>query len=115
MQGRRQNSRHLCAEIITIRWTDNDGCTRSEVATLEDISARGACVQLEQSIPLETKVSLHNPKSEYTGTVKYCIYREFGYLLGIAFDDGYRWSKTDYQPSHLLELPLPDSEKPIPV
>jgi len=109
MKQRRENNRDMCAELLTVRWTDGDGRTRSEAATLEDISATGACLQLEHSILPETQVSLHYPKGKYQGKVKYCTYHDIGYLLGMAFDDGYRWSKTDFEPSHLLELPVKKS------
>ena len=104
MNKQREKNRNLCAEFITIRWTEDYGSNRSEVVSLEDISVTGACLQMEHSIPRETEVSLHHENGEYRGIVKYCTAEEIGYLLGIAFDDGYRWSKADFQPSHLLEL-----------
>ena len=106
MKLRRKNTRNLCAELLTIRWTDEAGRSRSEVATLEDISARGACIQLEHLIPPETKVCLDHPKGQYEGKVKYCSHQDAWYVLGVAFNDDYRWSKTDFEPSHLLELPV---------
>ena len=105
MKRRRENNRSLCAELLTIRWTDGDGSSRSEVVTLEDISATGACVQVEHVIPAETEVSLNYSGGQYLGKIKYCTYRDVAYFVGIAFDDGYRWSKEDFEPSHLLELP----------
>jgi hypothetical protein len=113
MKQRREKNRIMCAEVLTVRWAEDDGCCRSELATLEDITATGACLHLEYSIPPETKVSLHYEKGKYEGTVKYCTCRETGYVLGIAFDDNYRWSKTDFRPSHLLELrPKPVTSVP---
>src|SRR6185436_13951307 len=104
MKQRREHNRNLCAELLTIRWTDPDGRSRSELASLEDISATGACLQLELAIPLDTEISLHYSTGKYEGKVKYCTYEEIGFVLGMAFDDGYRWSKTDFQPGHLLEI-----------
>jgi hypothetical protein len=106
MRRRRENNRNLCAELLTVRWTDHEGCSRSELAALEDISAMGACLQLQDSIEPETVVSIHYPNGKYQGKVKYCTFQEIGYVVGIAFGAGYRWSKKDFQPSHLLELPL---------
>jgi hypothetical protein len=60
---------------------------------------------MEHPLPNETKVALHHSGGKYEGIVKYCICQETGYLLGLAFDDNYRWSRADFQPSHLLELP----------
>src|SRR5713226_2011609 len=111
MKQRREKKRNMCAELLTIRWSEDDGRSREEMVTLEDISATGACLHLEHSIQPETEVSLHYPRGKYQGKVKYCTSQEIGYVLGIAFDEGYRWSKADFQPSHLLELRLLHSEK----
>src|SRR5438105_2054878 len=107
MKQRRENKRNMCAELLAIRWTDEDGYGRTEMVSLEDISATGACLQLDHEIAPGTDVSLEHPKAKYEGKVKYCTYQEIGYVLGIAFNKGYRWSKTDFQPAHLLELRLP--------
>ena len=100
------DDRNLCAEFITVRWVDIDGTSHSEVATLEDISTTGACLLLEDSIRPGTEVSLHYPNGRYLGIVKYSTYEDIGYFHGVEFDADYRWSKSDFQPSHLLELPL---------
>jgi len=108
MDERRQASRNMCADFITISWTDEAGESRSDVAILDDISENGACIGLDCAIPVETKVSLDYPKGRYEGKIKYCRYFEIGYFLGVEFDDGYRWSKADFQPSYLLEVPVAD-------
>jgi PilZ domain len=104
MKDRRKNDRNMCAELLTVRWIE-EGRGRIEVAGLEDISPNGVCLQLENSIPVATPVSIYYQTGKYRGTVKYCTPNPIGYLIGIAFDKGYRWSKSDFEPSHLLELP----------
>jgi len=111
MKQRRESQRNMCAELVAIRWTDLDGCQRTEPATLEDISENGVCLHLEHLIEPDTEVSIVYPNGVFQGTVKYCTYEEIGYFLGVAFEEGYRWTKTDFQPSHLLELPLPNITK----
>ena len=109
MEDRRKNDRNMCADLIRVRWVE-EGHSCIEVATLEDISANGVCLQIENSIPVGTPVSIYYPTGKYRGKVKYCKFHPIGYLLGIAFDEGYQWSKSDFEPSHLLELPsLPDA------
>src|SRR5262245_8875881 len=103
MTDRRHDERNMCADLLTICWI-SEGHRRSALVSIEDISANGACLRLEHPIALETEVSLHHAKGKYLGKVKYCTYDEIGYLVGVGFDEGYRWSKTDFQPSHLLEL-----------
>jgi hypothetical protein len=104
MKQRRENDRNMCAELLTVRWTDENGDSRSEVATLEDISTTGACLHLELAISPDTEVSLHYPNGKFKGKVKYCTFLDIGYFLGIEFDKGCRWSKADFKPAHLLEL-----------
>ena len=105
-QHRRQKKRNMCAELITISWTGDDGHSRSEMGTMEDISATCACIYLDHPIPAETELSLHYPQGKYQGKIKYCASQKIGYLLGIEFDNGSRWSRLDFQPAHLLELRL---------
>jgi len=115
MEQRRENRRNMCADLLTLSWTDAQGRGQSEVATLDDISATGACLELEDAIPVGTSVRLHYPNGEYRGKIKYCTFEEIGYVIGVAFDEGYRWSKKDFEPSHLLELPLMPGKRTIPV
>jgi len=103
--NRRKAKRNLCAAIVSIHWTDDGGNKRTETATLEDISATGACLHLDYFIPREAKVSLYHPKGKYEGKIKYCAAQEPGYLLGIAFEPGNRWTRVDFQPPHLLDVP----------
>ncbi len=104
-KNERSDARNLCADLIKIVWTDEAGDKRKELAALEDISRRGACLQTEHPIAVGTAISILYPAGRYHGRIRYCIYQHTGYFLGIEFDPGYQWSKTDYMPSHLLELP----------
>ncbi len=93
----------LCADLVDLHWKDQNGKTRRVVANLEDISLSGACIQLEKPIPLGTKVRMTYPKGELFGCVRYCVYREIGYFLGVEFDGTSRWSLRQYRPQHLLD------------
>lgn len=103
MQERRVEPRMLCADLVDVEWKDKGGKTRRTVANLEDISLSGACLQVDGPIPLLTTVQIAYPSGELSGRVKYCIYREIGYFLGIEFDQGSRWSQQSYTPQHLLD------------
>ena len=70
---------------------------------LEDISLSGACVQVDVPIPLGTPVSISYGKGDLVGFVKYCVFREIGYFLGIEFNAGSRWSQREFKPQHLLD------------
>ncbi len=93
----------LCADLVDLQWKDKSGRTRRSIANLEDISVSGACLQVERPIPLETVLRMNYPKGELVGRVKYCVFREIGYFLGIEFDEGVRWTERDFRPQHMLD------------
>jgi hypothetical protein len=105
MLRERSESRMLCADLVDIRWKDKTGRGRKATALLEDISASGACVQLEGPIPQNTVVKICHPKGELEGTVRYCVYREIGYFVGLQFVEDSKWSRKQYQPEHMLDMP----------
>ena len=103
MIERRTEPRMLCADLVDVRWKDKAGKSKRAVANLEDISASGVCLQMDEQIPLETEVKINYPKGELTGVVRYCIFREIGYFLGLEFPPGHRWTQQDYKPMHMLD------------
>ena len=103
MLEKRNQIRMLCAELIEIHYRDRTGRTRRLIANLEDISLSGACVQLDLPLPQNTAVRMLHPKGELKGIVRYCVYREIGYFLGIEFLEGSRWSLRQFRPAHLLD------------
>jgi len=102
----RKDDRNLCAELVKIVYKDAKGRRRSELVALEDISANGACLQVEEPISPDTSLSILYPEGRYHGRVRYCTFQQTGYFVGIEFDPGYRWSKEQFNPAHLLELQL---------
>jgi hypothetical protein len=103
MRERRIEPRMLCADLVEIQWRDQTGRRRRAMANLEDISLSGACLQVERPIPLGSAVRLSYPSGELAGAVKYCIFREIGYFLGVEFEPGTRWSPRSFRPQHLLD------------
>jgi hypothetical protein len=73
------------------------------MANLEDISGSGACLQLESAIPVHTQVTMTYGSGQLAGHVRYCVYREIGYFLGIKFADGVKWKRRQYRPQHLFD------------
>ena len=94
----------LCADLVDVSWRDAAGKTKRAQAVLEDISASGACLQLETPVPLGAVLHWRSPKKDFAGVVRYCVYREIGYFAGVQFDPASRWSKAKYRPQHLLDL-----------
>ena len=103
MQERRLEARLLCADLIDIYWTDKSGHNRTAVANLEDISISGACLQLDVPVPSATMVRIAHPKAELEGRVRYCVFRDIGYFLGVQFEPGVRWTQRRFRPKHLLD------------
>ena len=104
MQEKRRESRMLCADMIEVRWRDRAGGEQGTTALLEDICTSGACLQVEAPIPLGVEIRWEAPKQEFQGYVRYCVYREIGYFVGVEFDASFKWSKKAFKPQHLLDL-----------
>jgi len=111
---RRSHTRMLCADMVEIRWKDRPGKMRKSTALLEDISSSGACLQTETPIPLGVEIGWDAPKQFFSGYVRYCVYREIGYFVGVEFGRSSQWSSRTYAPQHLLDLQelLEKSRKP---
>lgn len=99
MQDRRVEPRMLCADMVEVYWN-----RRRITALLEDISPSGACLQTEVELPVGARLRWKSPQQEFSGTVRYCEYREIGYFIGVEFAPGAKWSQSDYEPGHLLDV-----------
>ena len=104
MQERRTEVRSLCADMVDVTWRDGLGRSRGTTALLEDISRSGACLQFEMPVPPGTEVRIACPQGPLEGIVRYCMYREIGYFVGVQFEDGSEWSRQEFEPQHLLDL-----------
>ncbi len=104
MRERRSEPRLLCADMVEVRWLDHWGRPRQTTALLEDIASAGACIQFEMEIPEGTQLRITCTQGTLEGTVRYCIYREIGYFVGVQFAEGNRWLREEYEPQHLLDL-----------
>ncbi|MBI2689606.1 MAG: hypothetical protein HYX27_25130 [Acidobacteria bacterium] len=113
MAERRIEPRLMCADLVDIEWCDGDGGSRRTVANLEDISGMGACLQVEDEIPLRTGIRMTVMQTEYVGEVRYCVFRDHGYFLGVQFEPGKKWNSKSFKPLHLFDpRRLLDSREP---
>jgi len=103
---RRENDRELCADLVKVQWQPEFGPARSEWAILEDIAPSGACLELEEPIALDTIVSLQFKSEHCQARIKYCKFEKTNYLLGVEFEQGYRWSRRRFKPEHLIQFRL---------
>jgi hypothetical protein len=105
LKEHRTEPRSLCADLVRVEWTDGAGNACACDALLEDISSKGACLQLELRIPENIEISVsHGPDWTMLCQTVYCLYRDIGYFVGIRFDERTRWSETAFRPQHLLNL-----------
>jgi hypothetical protein len=111
MADQRAEPRYLCSDLVTLYWQEGARGEHKEAAVLENISASGACVQAEISVPESTSVRLVCGNAEFHGCVRFCYWRDDGYFVGIAFDAHSKWSKAKFTPEHLLD---PREVKPRP-
>jgi hypothetical protein len=95
--------RVLCSQLVAVKWTDG-GLAQDCLAVLKDISTSGACLQSEQPIPIKTPVRVAYGEGHFSGTVRYCVFRTVGYLLGIQFEADTRWSDARFRPQHLTDV-----------
>jgi hypothetical protein len=93
----------LCADLVDVEWQDENGRLKRTVANLEDISHSGACLQLDVAVPLYTMVRINHPRGELVGNVRYCVYREIGYFLGVQFESRSKWYRRNFRPLHLFD------------
>ena len=99
----RIDPRMMCAELVEVLWKDKAGRLHRDVANLEDISLSGACVQLEKPVQKGTRITVNYGDGEMPATVRYCLYRDLAYFLGVQFDDGCKWSTQRFRPQYMLD------------
>jgi hypothetical protein len=103
MNDRRVDPRLLCADLVEIEYKDRTGRRRTEAVNLEDISSSGACLQMEIPIAAGTAVKIKHGKGLLAGRIRYCVFREIGYFVGVEFEGGEKWSQKQFRPMHLLD------------
>src|SRR3954471_11360179 len=104
MQQRRHNSRYMCAELVRVNWMVGEELFQTAEAVLEDISPTGGCVQVEQPIPTGSIIMLSIGGQRFSGRVRYCVSREFGFFVGIKFAADTIWSEQLATPAHLTSM-----------
>jgi len=104
MQDRRSEVRMLCADMLEVTWQPPEGRLHIATALLEDISPSGACLQIEFELPVGSRIQWESAGRQFSGIVRYCVYREIGWFVGVEFASGSRWSESSYQPEHLFDI-----------
>jgi hypothetical protein len=92
MNDRRFDLRVHLEVPVSLSWTDPTGQTLQGPAHLTDVSRSGASVRAQQPVKVGSSLSFGYQDQAFAGKVTHCVSDPSGYLLGIEFDDGYRWS-----------------------
>jgi hypothetical protein len=100
---RRSESRLWCSDLVQLWWKPEGRWKRKGLGVLEDISPSGACVQLEDPVPKGVAVRIKHPDWKVEGEVRYCLYRDHGYFVGVKLADNFKWSEAVFRPKHLLD------------
>lgn len=110
MTERRFENRFACADLVRVDWLEAgrdtlpSGSFCSTEGVLEDISRVGACVQVEIEIPLGSTIIIRLGREQFCGSVCYCVFRDYGYFVGVNFNDESAWSSAAGRPAHLTDL-----------
>jgi|SRR5579883_208792 hypothetical protein len=103
MHDRRRDTRLLCADLIEVIWHDFNHQEKRKIANLEDISEKGMSLQLECSIHVGTPVRVLYGQVELTGLIRYAVYRNQAFFVGVQLDEQSRWSVRHFIPEHLFD------------
>jgi hypothetical protein len=106
MRERRSEPRYLCADLVTVVTPGGESPRAGAVANLEDISPSGACVQLEEALEVGTDIELVCSTCRLKGKVRYCRFVEIGYDVGVEFEPRAAWDRRQFEPEHLLDVPI---------
>ena len=104
MNDRRIENRFACADLVRVEWLNDEGRTEATEAVLEDISRVGACIEVEAKIPLGAAINIRLNNTLLFGNVCYCVFRDYGYFVGIRFSENSAWSSGSAEPAHLIDL-----------
>jgi hypothetical protein len=104
MNDRRIENRFACADLVRVEWLHDEGQMQVTEAVLEDISRIGACIEVEAQIPLGASINITLNNERFFGHVCYCVFRDYGYFVGIRFSEESVWSSVSAEPAHLTDL-----------
>ena len=94
----------MCADLVDVKWKDKAGKVQRSTAVLEDISVSGACLQFDAPLPLKAVVRITYPGGTLDGVIRYCVFREIGYFVGVEFSPESHWKRSEFRPQHMLDV-----------
>ena len=110
---RRSEPRYMCADLVKVQIRDPEDNVEA-VATLEDISASGACLNLDRAVREGADLEIVCSKCRLRGKVRYCRFVQIGWDVGVEFEQRGTWDPETFRPRHLLEVEVCSSPPPSP-
>src|SRR5437660_589556 len=104
MNEKRAAGRYLCADLVRVDWLEGEDDFHTEEAVLEDISALGACVEMERELKPGAMIMITIGGKPFSGYVSHCNFRDYGYFVGMRFSAHTPWSRRLVTPKHLTSL-----------
>lgn len=103
--------RVLCSDLVRLSWSEPGGARRAEIAVLENMSRAGVGLFLGVQIPDGSEIKIAGNDVVLTGSVRRCVFRENGYVVGVDLNEDSRWAQepdSGFVPEHLLDVSLLD-------
>ncbi len=111
MDNKRLEGRYLCADLVRLDWfvrgESGEDNLRTEQVLLEDISPLGGCVQMDEPVEPGSTVMLTVGGTPFYGYIRYCVFRDDAYFVGLRFSNETIWSAVKVTPHHLTSLRQP--------
>lgn len=100
--------RYLCSELMNVCVLAGNRAVREVIGILDEISASGACLQLEENPGMNTRLRFASldaiGSSVMEGTVTSCEHVPgVGYYVEVRFTHNFYWRPAIYKPKHLLD------------
>ena len=103
MADNRGQHRFLCSELVTVHWRDVFRRKREEVVNLEEIWASGATLQFSRPVREGALLRVTCRGAEFSGIVTRSTADFVGHIVEVEFEDGYEWSRQEYEPEHFFD------------
>lgn len=99
----RRHDRLLCAGLVDVRWSDENGYPCETVANLDNLSPGGACLFLDSPIPKGTRVAIGHLICQVEAEIRFCSPSELGWVVGAQFLTGKTPGIRACNPRHAVD------------
>jgi hypothetical protein len=110
MEEKRSEQRLMCSQLVDVTRTEG-GSSHKETCNLEDLSPSGCRLQMEHGLPDGAAVTIHCGELDYPGKIRYSVWTEIGFDVGVQFEHSGLWDRNVFEPEHLLDFVPPPKGK----